>query len=228
VSSRRDKERADSHNSDDAGNKGAAGSKDSGSLDALEDLIKSEVLMDDDNAEKPAHLYMYEQSVMRSLEEPIQRDDVDRRTPSNDDYYPRVAISALMLILKDQSQSVHHSSVTQAIMVIFKTLGMHCVPFLEEILPYLLQLLRRCGPGLRESLLQQLSELAQIVQYHLAPYLPALFDIIRDYWDQHLEHILALVENIAKTASDAFSGYVTVVLPLLLFQLLGHCLLRPC
>ena len=36
-----------------------------------EELIHSEVLLDDDSAEAPAHLFMYEQSVMRSLSEPI-------------------------------------------------------------------------------------------------------------------------------------------------------------
>ena len=36
-----------------------------------EELIRSEVLLDDDSAEAPAHLFMYEQSVMRSLSEPV-------------------------------------------------------------------------------------------------------------------------------------------------------------
>lgn len=188
-------------------------------IEANETLVLSKVCLEEDNAEKPVHLFMYEQSVMRSLVEVQTRDDTDRRTPSNEDYFPRVVIAALMRILRDQSQSVHHSSVTQAIMTTFKSIGMHCVTFLDEIVPYLLQLLRRCGPGLRESLLQQLSELAQIVQYHLAPYLPALFDIIKEFWGQHLEYVLVLVESIAKTASDAFGVYVTVVLPLLLSSL---------
>jgi amino acid permease len=39
-----------------------------------------------------------------------------RRTPSSEDYYPRIAVSSLMKILRDSSLSVHHSSVTQAIM----------------------------------------------------------------------------------------------------------------
>ena len=57
------------------------------------------------------------------------------------------------------------------------------------------------------------------MQYHLIPYLPQLFDIIIDYWHEHLEHILALVEEVSATASDAFNGYVTTVLPLLLSSL---------
>jgi len=93
---------------------------------------------------------------------------------------------------------------------------MKSVPFLEEVVPYLLHLMRGCGPGLRESLLQQFSQLVSIVQYHITVYLPSIFEIIHDYWFEHLEQILYLVEEIAVTASHQFGSYFTVVLPLLL------------
>ena len=73
--------------------------------------------------------------------------------------------------------------------LIFKSLGIRCVPFLDQIVPYLLQVARKCGPGLRESLLQQLSLLTSIVHHNIVPFLPALFDIIADYWYEHQEHI---------------------------------------
>ena len=86
----------------------------------------TEELLDDEKAaERPAHMVMYEQSVMRSLSEPLVQERGP--CPSDPDYYPRVAVSMLMKILRDDSQSVHHSSVTQAIMLIFKSLGMACV-----------------------------------------------------------------------------------------------------
>ena len=78
------------------------------------------------------------------------------------------------------------------IRLIFKSLGIRCVPFLDQIVPYLLQVARKCGPGLRESLLQQLALLTSIVHHNISPFLPALFDIIRDYWNEHQEHILIL------------------------------------
>ena len=156
--------------------------------------------------------------VMKSIPEPLVVEP-PRLTPSNEDYYPRIAVTALMGILRNATQSVHHSSVTQAMMLIFKSLGMQCVPFLDQIVPYVLDLIKRSNHGLRESLLQQLSQLASIVQYHLTPYLPAMFDIITTYWHDHTEPILALVEEVSATASDAFSHYVPVVLPLLLQSL---------
>ena len=48
--------------------------------------------------------------------------------------------------------------------------------------------------------------------------MPQLFEIIIDYWHEHLEHILALVEEVSATASDAFGGYV-IIAPLLLSSL---------
>jgi phosphatidylinositol kinase/protein kinase (PI-3 family) len=106
-------------------------------------LIKSEVLLDEDNGVLPAHRFMLEQCAERACSAPSDPQK-ERITPQNDDFYPQSAIAALMRILHDSSLSVHHSSVAQAIMLIFKSLGMHCVPFLDEIIPFLLQVLRRC------------------------------------------------------------------------------------
>jgi FKBP12-rapamycin complex-associated protein len=54
--------------------------------------------------------------------------------PSSDDYYPAVAIRALMKVLKDPSLNVQHSAVITAVMYIFKTLGLKCVPYLNQVL----------------------------------------------------------------------------------------------
>lgn len=54
-----------------------------------------------------------------------------------------VAVKALMSILRDASLAVHHGMVTQAVMFIFKSLGLRCVPFLEHILPNMLHVVRR-------------------------------------------------------------------------------------
>jgi FKBP12-rapamycin complex-associated protein len=38
-----------------------------------------------------------------------------------------------MKILRDPSLSTHHTAVIQAVMFIFKTLGLKCVPFLPQV-----------------------------------------------------------------------------------------------
>lgn len=206
------------HDKPRTGSHGGGSSSSGGSRNRAGSLASVSSLFTDDFADKPAHLCMYDQGVMKSIPEPLVVDP-PRLTPSNEDYYPRIAVTALMGILRNATQSVHHSSVTQAMMLIFKSLGMQCVPFLDQIVPYVLDLVKRSNHGLRESLLQQLSQLASIVQYHLTPYLPAMFEIITTYWHDHTEPILALVEEVSATASDAFSHYVPVVLPLLLQSL---------
>ena len=50
-----------------------------------------------------------------------------------DDFYPAVAISALMKILKDQSLSQHHIMAIQALVFVFKSLGIKSVPYLPQV-----------------------------------------------------------------------------------------------
>ena len=52
---------------------------------------------------------------------------------SLDDFYPAVAINALMRILKDQSLSQHHTMAIQALGFIFKSLGIKSVPYLPLV-----------------------------------------------------------------------------------------------
>ena len=49
---------------------------------------------------------------------------------SSPDYYPTVAIRALIRILRDPSLAVHHKNVTKAIMFIFRSLDVKCVDFI--------------------------------------------------------------------------------------------------
>lgn len=53
--------------------------------------------------------------------------------PSSEDYYPQVVIHALMKILRDPSLSTHHHAVIQAIMYMFKALGLKIVQFLPLV-----------------------------------------------------------------------------------------------
>jgi FKBP12-rapamycin complex-associated protein len=57
---------------------------------------------------------------------------------SPDDYYQKVAVQALLKILKDPSLSTHHHGVIEAIMSMFKTQGLKCVAFLPQVHPSVL------------------------------------------------------------------------------------------
>lgn len=65
--------------------------------------------------DEPAHLYMYEQYAMTS--QPLSIISSRRRlVPSDEDFYPTVAIAALMRILKNQSLTNLHAMVMKAVM----------------------------------------------------------------------------------------------------------------
>lgn len=105
-----------------------------------EDVVQTDKLLFADSSDVPSYLFMYEQSFMRSIPEPPQ-DSVftAKHSPSSEDFYPRVALAALMNVLQDPSLSIHHSTATQTIIQIFAGLGVRCVQFLEQIVPYFLQ-----------------------------------------------------------------------------------------
>ena len=57
---------------------------------------------------------------------------------SSQDYYPTVAINALMRLLRDPSMSSHQQAITQALFEIFRNLGLSCVPYLPKVCGLLL------------------------------------------------------------------------------------------
>ncbi|KNC98625.1 uncharacterized protein SPPG_06307 [Spizellomyces punctatus DAOM BR117] len=140
-------------------------------------------------------------------------------SPSAEDYYPTVAINALMKILRDPSLSIHHTAVIQAVMYIFKTLGLKCVPFLPQIMPPFLTMMRTCPIGMLEFHFQQLGLLVSIVKQHIRSYLTDLLSLIQEYWSPTSNiqiTILSLVEAIAIALDGEFKVYLPTLLPQML------------
>ena len=50
-----------------------------------------------------------------------------------DDFYPSVAIATLMRIIRDPTLSQHHTAVVQAVVFIFKSLGIKAVPYISQV-----------------------------------------------------------------------------------------------
>lgn len=168
---------------------------------------------DDDDDDEPAHLYMYELYAMTA--QPVSKISPARRlTPLDDEFYPTVALQALTSILKDPSLAVYHQISMQAIMFIFDSLGLRCVPFLKGIVPHILYTARTCCQvTLREALLKQIARLSSIVKDNLQPYVPVIFEVIEEFWDsQHLATILKLIEKIASGVPNAFRQYVSLII----------------
>jgi hypothetical protein len=176
--------------------------------------------INDSDDDLPAHLSMYEQYAM--VAQPVSSHTPARRmTPVDDEFYPTVTIQALMRVFKDSSLAVHHGMVMQAIMFIFKSLGLRCVPFLNQVVPHVLVTIRTCGPtNLRESLLKQVATLSGIVREHLRPYVADIFDIVENFWtSRHLSTIFSLISHIAVGVPDEFKFFVPRLIRLYLKSL---------
>ncbi|KAG2382314.1 hypothetical protein C9374_005516 [Naegleria lovaniensis] len=143
-------------------------------------------------------------------------------SPSSEEYYPTVAFNALIRILTDPSLSLHHLSAIQAVMYIFTSLNMKCVPFLPQVMPPFLNLIRNCEPNIRNTVFQQLSLLVSIVKQHIRNYLDEIFVLIHDFWNSSSsdtdfkEQIISLEEEICTALNEQFKPYLPDVIPQLL------------
>ncbi|KAH8586165.1 phosphatidylinositol 3-kinase-like protein tor2 [Bisporella sp. PMI_857] len=139
-------------------------------------------------------------------------------TPSSKEYFPTVVINALLQILKDQSLAQHHAVVIEAIMNIFRTLGLDCVSFLDKIIPAFLTVIRTSPSNRLESYFSQLSLLVTIVRQHIRNFLPDIVVVLQEYWNvpSLQSNILQLVEAISRSLEGEFKKYLAGLLPLML------------
>jgi FKBP12-rapamycin complex-associated protein len=101
----------------------------------------------------------------RSLEEvPLDLLPSGGLFTTSEDYYPTVAINALMRILRDPTLSSYHSKVVGSLMYIFRSMGLGCVPYLPKVLPDWFEIVHTCEDGLREHIFTQLAVLVSIVR----------------------------------------------------------------
>ncbi|KAJ5968830.1 hypothetical protein N7501_005078 [Penicillium viridicatum] len=141
-------------------------------------------------------------------------------TPSNEEYYPTVVIHTLMQnILRENSLAQYHSAVIDAIVTIFKTLGLKCVPFLGQIIPGFILVIRSAPASRLESYFNQMAILVNIVRQHIRTFLPEIIEVIRDFWDASYQiqgTIISLVEAIARSLEGEFRKYLAGLIPLML------------
>ncbi len=144
---------------------------------------------------------------------------------SCEEYYQNFAISALINILKDQALAMHHHAVIEAVMYMFKTQGLKCVPFLPQIIPAFLQVIRTCSTGLSEFYYQQLAILISIIKQHVRNYLKDIFALVQENWNPNSSiqlTIVSLVEAVAKALEGEFKSYLPILLPNMLQTLEGE------
>lgn len=134
-----------------------------------------------------------------------------------DEFYPAIAVTSLMRILRDPLLAQHHISVVHSVTYIFQTLGIKCVPYISRVTPSLLYVIRTTdNQNFREFLFTQLALLISVVKIHIRAYLEDIFDLIREYWtpDSPLQPtIILLVEHITVAIGTEFKVYLRKILP---------------
>ncbi|KXN92422.1 Phosphatidylinositol 3-kinase tor2 [Leucoagaricus sp. SymC.cos] len=135
-----------------------------------------------------------------------------------DDYFQTVVINSLLVILKDQALSSHHHTVIEAVMSIFKTQGLKCVTFLPQIIPAFATVTRTSVARLQEFHLQQLAILIGIIKQHVRNYMPDIFALITELWENVALQlpIVALIEALGKALDAEFKPFLPTILPLIL------------
>ncbi|KAH7890784.1 phosphatidylinositol 3-kinase [Phlebopus sp. FC_14] len=137
---------------------------------------------------------------------------------NSDDYYQTVVIGSLLAVLRDQSMSNHHHTVIEAIMNIFKTQGLKCVTFLPQIIPAFTAVARTSAARLQEFHLQQLAILVGIIKQHVRNYMPEVFGLVTELWENVSLQlpIVSLVEALGKSLDAEFKPFLPTILPHLL------------
>jgi FKBP12-rapamycin complex-associated protein len=70
--------------------------------------------------------------------------------------------------------------VIQAVMTIFKSQGLKCVPYLKHFMPLFMHVMKVVGesmPGLRELMFQQLCILVSIIKHYTRDFLDEFFGV---------------------------------------------------
>lgn len=136
-----------------------------------------------------------------------------------DDFYPSVAIATLMKIIRDPTLFRHHTEVVKAVTFIFKALGIKSVPYISQVIPSMMNVIRSSDNAFRDFLFQQLGGLISIVQQHIRNYLDDIFELIKEFWtiDSPLQKtIILLVENISQALGSEFKVYLPQLIPQIL------------
>lgn len=136
-----------------------------------------------------------------------------------EDLYNQVSINTLVSVLTDPTQTAHHWTATEAVMLIFKTQAMKSIPYLPQVIPAFLNVVRLAPPSLQETYFHQLALLVGLVKAHIRNYLESLFTLVHDFWNP--ESTLQLtVTSLVEAIAIAVEGEFKAFLPKLLQEIL--------
>ncbi|SMN19447.1 similar to Saccharomyces cerevisiae YKL203C TOR2 PIK-related protein kinase and rapamycin target [Maudiozyma saulgeensis] len=135
-------------------------------------------------------------------------------SPSNEEYYPRVAITRLTRILNDSTLSTHYTTSTQAIIHILQLLGTRSTVFLDQVMPSILSVMKTCPPSLLDFYFQQLGSLITLAKQEIVPYVEEVFTTIFEFFPiiKLQSTIISLIEITSATIGSELKQYMPLIL----------------
>lgn len=136
-----------------------------------------------------------------------------------DDFYPAIALSSLIKIMRDKSLSNYYTVAVQAVTFIFMRLGIRCVPYIQHVLPTFINVIRNAESQYCEFFFQQLGNLVSIVKQNIRNYLDVIFELIKESWSAPNPMptlqitLINLVEQIVVAPEGEFRVYLPRLIP---------------
>ena len=134
----------------------------------------------------------------------------------HEEYYPTIAIAALLRILLDSRLSQHHHMCVRAMLFIYQTMGVKCVGFLPYVLPAVFAQVRAADSGGgREVYVQHLVGIVSIVRSHIKPYVDDVMALASEYWSDGalIPTLLSLIEHMALSLRQEFQPQLAALVP---------------
>ena len=111
-------------------------------------------------------------------------------------FYAYVALRSLILIVEKPSLHEFHREALANIGHIFAKLDTECIPYLQNVIPPLLRNLRSFhNASQRAMLLQQLTNIINIVRAHIRTHLNRIFELIHALWNENA-YVLAMIHTL--------------------------------
>lgn len=136
-----------------------------------------------------------------------------------DDFYPAIALSSLIKIMRDKSLTNYYTVAVQAVTFIFMRLGVRCLPYIQHVLPTFINVIRNAESKYSEFFFQQLGNLVSIVKQNIRNYLDVIFELIKESWSAPNPMptlqitLINLVEQIVVAPEGEFRVYLPRLIP---------------
>ncbi|OLY85598.1 Phosphatidylinositol 3-kinase tor2 [Smittium mucronatum] len=138
---------------------------------------------------------------------------------TTDDYHIKMAIYSLLRILTDSKLIELHTDASQAILMVFSSLGFSCAKYLKDVVPSLMYAMKVGGFSQREFYLEQLGRLVSIEKQLIRPYLGEVFHLFKSDLGSSPNQqsaAIALIEVVSEALVGDFGPHLSTVLPFLL------------